>query len=147
MKKFISSVLLSACIASSALAGGHDGDKFRPHGPGDFMPLHKLAKVLDLSDEQKAELKALREEMRENRPERNPENSVPYQFKQLDPSASDYQQNVEQLADISAENARERFLKMAEMRVKIEAILSPEQVAKLKILNERKDRKHSKKDD
>lgn len=146
MKKFISGFLFSACIASTAIAGGHGDDRFKDRGEHDFIPMHKLAKVLDLSDEQKSQFKALREEMKENRPEHNGEDSVREQFKQLDASASDYQANVNELADKVAEKAKERFLDMANMRVKMEAILTPEQIEKLKTLKDKAGKRRSEDD-
>ncbi len=49
MKKLLTGVLLSACIATTAYAGGKHSDERRG---GSVFPLHKMEKVLALTDEQ-----------------------------------------------------------------------------------------------
>ena len=132
MKKLIAGVLLTTCIATAAVAGGHHSKDHRGAG---FMPIQKMVKVLDLTEAQQEQLKALKEEMRSEmkakRGERSREDSIKAQLAQLDPSDANYEQDLNELANLQAEKAKARFLKMAEMRVKISQILTPEQLEKL----------------
>lgn len=138
MKKLLSVVLLSACIVGSAAAGGHHEDKQRRHGGDGMFPIHKLSRVLELSDEQIEQFKLLKEESKEARLQKNRDDSPMKKLADLDPNAANYVENLSLLADSSAAQARERFLDMAEKHAKIQAILSPEQIAKLKIFREKR---------
>ncbi|MGY0623672.1 MAG: Spy/CpxP family protein refolding chaperone, partial [Paraglaciecola chathamensis] len=111
MKKLITGVLLSACIATTAFAGGKHSDGHRGQG---FLPIHKMVRVLDLSDEQKDQLKALKAEMRADRPEKGSQTSLKAQLAALDASDANYEQDLNELANLSAERAKERVLKMAD---------------------------------
>jgi protein CpxP len=127
MKKLIAGVLLSTCIATAAVAGGKDCDDRR--GEGGFLN-HKMVKVLELSDAQKEQFKALKDEMKANRPAKDQMTPIRAQLAQLDTNDTDYNEEINALADEAAERAKSRFLKMAEMRVKISQILTPEQLEK-----------------
>lgn len=142
MKKLITGVLLSACIATSAFAGGKHSDGYRGQG---FLPIHKMVRVLDLSDAQKDQLKALKKEMKENRPEKGTQTSIKAQLAALDASDANYEQELNQLADLSAERAKARVLKMADMRVKVQQILTAEQLEKFNAMAEKRAKRHNKK--
>tara|TARA_R110001606_G_C14951474_1_gene600611 strand:- start:3 stop:431 length:429 start_codon:yes stop_codon:yes gene_type:complete len=141
MKKLIAGVLLSACIAGSALAGGQHSDGHKGQG---FLPIHKMVKVLDLSDEQASQLKALKAEMKANRPEKGSGTSMKAQLAQLDSSDENYEQKLNELADLRAERAKAQFLKAADMRMKINQILTPEQLEKFNALKEKRSKRHNK---
>lgn len=132
MKKLIAVILFSACIAGSASAGEHRGG----HRGEGALPLHKLAKVLDLSEQQIEQFKLLKEDFKETRPQWDKEDSVKNKLAKLDPYANDYTESLNELADLSAQQARERFLSMAEKRAKMREILNPEQLEKLESLHE-----------
>jgi len=139
MKKLIASVLLSACIATTAYAGGkHSDDRKGPN----FFPIHKMTKVLDLTDEQQDALKALKAELKAerkaNRPEKGSEDSFRAQFKALDPSDANYEQDLNELANLKAEKAKARFLKMADVRVKVSEILTDEQLEKFESMKDKR---------
>ncbi|ABG40817.1 protein of unknown function, Spy-related protein [Paraglaciecola sp. T6c] len=144
MKKLITGVLLSACIATTAFAGAKHSDGHRGQG---FLPIHKMARVLDLSDEQKDQLKALKEEMKANRPAKGTQTSLKAQLAALDPSDASYEQELSQLADLSAERAKARVLKMADMRIKVQQILTAEQLEKFNEISEKRAKRHHKKRD
>lgn len=139
MKKLITGVLLSACIATTAYAGGKHSDDRKGH---DFLPIHKMVRVLDLTEEQQEALKALKVELKTerkaNRPAKDGHNSVRAQFAALDPTDVNYQQDVNALAELQAEKAKARFLKMADVRVKVSEILTDEQLDKLESMKEKR---------
>ncbi|MDP5029165.1 Spy/CpxP family protein refolding chaperone [Paraglaciecola sp.] len=143
MKKFISVILLSACVASSAFAKEH-GDRNRDHRGDGPMPLHKLVKVLDLSEAQIEQFKLLKQESKEGRSQKNRDDSVMMKLADLDPNANDYADSLSQLADARAEQARARFLVMAERRAKMQEILTPEQLDKLKLMQEKREKRGKK---
>lgn len=141
MKKLITGILLSVCIAGTAFAGGHRSEGHKGQG---FFPLHKMVKVLDLSDAQKEQFKALKDEMKASRPEKGSDMSITAQLAQLDPSDSNYEQSLNALADQRAERARAQFLKMADMRIKIKQILTPEQLEKFTAMADKRRKGHHK---
>jgi periplasmic protein CpxP/Spy len=140
MKKLLSVILLSASIATTAMAGEHKGDAKDGHRGDGPLPLHKLAKVLDLSETQIEQFKLLKQESQGNHPKWERENSIMDKLAQLDPNANDYTESLNELADLSAEKARERFLMMAEKRAKMREILNPEQLEKLESLQEMREK-------
>jgi protein CpxP len=101
--------------------------------------------VLDLSDEQKDQLKVLKEEMKANRPEKGTQTSIKAQLAALDASDANYEQELNQLADLSAERAKARVLKMADMRVKVQQILTAEQLEKFNEMAEKRAKRDGKK--
>ena len=131
MKKLITGVLLSACIATTAYAGGMHSDERRGEG---FFPIHKMVKVLELTDEQKAQFKALKEELKAEREVKKSQmrgdDSGRIKLAGLNPDDADYQEKLNALAEQKAERAKARFLKMAEVREKISDILTEEQLEK-----------------
>ena len=132
MKKLITGVLLSACIATTAYAGGKHSDERRGEG---FFPIHKMVKVLELTDEQKAQFKALKEELKAEREVKKSQmrgdDSGRIKLAGLNPDDADYQEKLNALAEQKAERAKARFLKMAEVREKISDILTDEQLEKV----------------
>ena len=142
MKKLISAMIVSVSLSATALAGGPDGERFGgPRGEG-MPPMHKLAKMLDLSESQKDQFKQLRQAGKAERREHKREDSAFYQLSQLDTQDADYPNKVEQLAAQHAEQARQRFLAMADMREKFASILTAEQLEKFKQLAHKRESRH-----
>ena len=149
MKKLITGVLLSACIATTAYAGGKNSDERRG---GDFLPLHKMERVLDLTDEQIAQFEALKDELKAERQAKRSEMGEEGKRKKMDalaglnPDDADYQEKVNAIAEQKAEKVKARFLKRAELRMKVADILTDEQLEKfdkLKKKRGKKQRQHS----
>jgi protein CpxP len=141
MKKLITGVLLSACIATTAYAGGKQSQDHKGQG---FFPIHKMVKILDLTEDQEDQLKALKEEMRADRPEKGTRTSIRAQLAALSTSDENYQQELNALADLSAERAKERVLKMADMRAKVQHILTAEQLEKFNAMAEKRGERRAK---
>lgn len=149
MKKLITGVLLSACVAATAYAGGKNSDERRG---GDFLPLHKMERVLDLTDEQIAQFEALKDELKAERQAKRAEMGEEGKRRKmnalagLNPDDADYQEKVNAIAEQKAEKVKERFLKRAELRMKVADILTDEQLEKfdkLKKKRGKKQRQHS----
>lgn len=142
MKKLITGVLLSACIATTAYAGGKHSDDHKGQG---FFPIHKMVRVLDLTEEQQEALKALKVELKaERRADRSAKEghtSIRAQFEALNPTDANYQQDVNELAELQAEKAKARFLRMADVRVKISEILTDEQLDKFESMKEKRSKR------
>ena len=149
MKKLITGVLLSACIATTAYAGGKNSDERRG---GDFLPLHKMERVLDLTDEQIAQFEALKDELKAERQAKRAEMGEEGKRRKmnvlagLNPDDADYQEKVNAIAEQKAEKVKARFLKRAELRMKVADILTDEQLEKfdnMKKKRGKKQRQHS----
>lgn len=144
MKKLITGVLLSACIATTAYAGGKNSDERRG---GDFLPLHKMERVLDLTEEQKVQFQALKEELKAEREAKRTEMGEEGKRRKvnalagLNPDDPDYQAKVEAIADQKAEKAKARFLKRAELRMKVAEILTDEQLEKFDNMRKKRGKK------
>lgn len=144
MKKLITGVLLSACIATTAYAGGKNSDERRG---GDFLPLHKMERVLDLTEEQKVQFQALKEELKAEREAKRTEMGEEGKRRKvnalagLNPDDPDYQAKVEAIAGQKAEKAKARFLKRAEIRMKVAEILTDEQLEKFDNMKKKRGKK------
>jgi len=148
MKKLITGVLLSACIATTAYAGGKHSDERRG---GSVFPLHKMEKVLALTDEQIAQFQTLKEELKAERRAKKSEMREEGMRKNrnllagLNPDDADYQDKVNAIAEEKAQQVKARFLKRAEIRAKAADILTDEQLEKfdeMKGKRGKKQRKH-----
>ncbi len=147
MNKLLAGIVLSTFIATAA----HAGDKEREyHKKGNFMPMHKIERVLDLTDEQKTKLQALKEEIkaerRSNREEGKGRGRDEHTklMRDLNPNDPDYQEKVNAMANEKAEKAKSRFLKHAEIQMKVAEILTEEQMDKLEKMKSKRSEKHHK---
>ena len=144
MKKLITGVLLSACIATTAYAGGKNSDERRG---GDFLPLHKMERVLDLTEEQKVQFQALKEELKAEREAKRAEMGEEGKRRKvnalagLNPDDADYQEKVNTIAEQKAEKVKARFLKRAELRMKVADILTDEQLEKFDNMKKKRGKK------
>ena len=110
-------------LSTAALAGHHKEAK---------QPMHKKTKFmqqLDLTEEQRAQLQALRVKMKSERTIPHGHHAK-YKVMALNPADADYQQQVDQLASEMAENTRLRIQRRAKKQAAIYTILTPEQQQK-----------------
>lgn len=147
MKKLLSTTVLALSLSASAIAFAGDGnrncDRQYHHGGPKYMQAfsHKMAKKLELTDEQKTQMKALRQEMKPQQ-DRKDAMSPMAKIHDMDPNSTSYNKDLTTLADTAAENARQRILRMAEMHTKMQAILTAEQREKMQAFhNEKKNRR------
>lgn len=134
MKKVLLSVVAvsSLIVAVFAFADkpqhcGHEG-----HDGGGIVS--KLERIVDLSDEQRTQLEALQIE----KPRHGKRGHLHQALMDIDPNATDYDEQVNALANKAAERASARVQHMAKMHTDIRAILTEEQVAKIKAFHEEK---------
>ncbi|WP_185906567.1 Spy/CpxP family protein refolding chaperone [Teredinibacter haidensis] len=135
MKKLIPTMIAALLIGSTAVAvAGPFGPRCGGGGDGDMRML-MLDKVVDLTDEQKTALEALKDDMTPgNGAGRGQRGAMGIML--LDTAADDYQLQVEELANTAAERARERVLQKAEVHAQVQAILTEEQRAELKAFHQ-----------
>ncbi len=118
-------LLAGAAVSTYAVAGGGHNRMFNP----DRM-VEKAARHLDLDDAQQAEVKtiverampivkAAREDMKMGRDK----------LVELDPTAADYDAQVEALADTAAEHARAMVTQLGTARQEINSVLNDDQRA------------------
>jgi len=128
MKKITVIGTIAAVIFAIGITQADAGERDRGHGNRDTM---KMLKQLDLSDDQKTQIKGIFEASRKESRSEN-RMSARHELMRLDPSADDYDAQVSQLADQAADNARQLLVKAAETKQKISNILTEEQRAELK---------------
>lgn len=120
-------ILLAAGLTLAGFGVAVAGD----HGHRD--PVAKMAERLALDDSQKSSvqtifesnrpaMKALHERSREHRKA----------MKALDPKSADYSTQAQALADEAGTLARDRVLQRTQMQSELSAVLTPEQMSKMK---------------
>ena len=104
--------------------------------------LNRMAAKLDLSDEQKTQVQALKQNSRnEIKPLRNEQRALRKELRQLDPKASDYSAKLADAANRQAELTRQMIVAKGTQRQQMASILTTEQLAKHKeMLSNRKAR-------
>jgi Spy/CpxP family protein refolding chaperone len=151
MKKLIAGLMVSACLTAPTLTlaqdhGGRNNDSFRS--------AQQFIRKLDISDEQKEQIKTIiqsargNEETKENSKRKSKRNkNFTSTAVDLDPSSSTYDQDVLTMADEQAEKMKQRLIQMADIKKQIYAVLTYEQQEELKTLRaERAERRSSKED-
>ncbi len=144
-KRTFSTIVLTTLLAStlvigtSAYASPEGGKHFKGKPSPELMQkkaqkrLDRMAKKLGLSDEQKQQVKALRENRRNSmKPLRQQRKSLRKQMALLDPKASDFDQNVAEIANTKAELTRSMTIARGESRKQMAQILTTEQLVKMK---------------
>lgn len=131
-------------VAGATMAGGKHEHGDAAHGGKHKDRVAMLQKKLDLSDEQAAKIKLLRQEHKEDMKQGNGRNAVKKAIAKLDPNDSDYQKKLDKLADETASKAKYRVLKKGEMKAEMYKILTPEQQNKMEKLQQKRMKKHAK---
>ncbi|CAA0107782.1 Uncharacterised protein [BD1-7 clade bacterium] len=131
--KTLTAVTLSAGLllgTGAAMAKpGHGG-----HGDNNYRAYFNQ-EVLQLTSEQRDEIKTIVKKAKtEGRAQREAHRQV--SIAKLDPTAADYQTQVEAIADAKAAMVKQRILKQAQVRADIYQILTPEQREKMLKLDE-----------
>jgi len=141
--------LISALVLSLVAVTGYAFERgkhgYGGHGdPGSMMM--KLVDKLDLSEEQESEIKAIFEN-RKTEKEQKQRRKVIQELMALDPMSSDYEQKVSAIADEQAEKVREMIVEKAKVRTEIYEVLTPEQREELEEIMAKKMEKIQKKMD
>jgi len=107
--------------------------------------LNRMASKLGLSEEQKTQFRALKQNRRnELRPLRNEQRAIRKEIRELDPNASDYSTKLADAANRQAELTRQMIIAKANQRQQMATILTPEQLAKKKEMRKKRKSKHRK---
>ncbi len=125
----LTALTLSAATAGVAMAHEKGDGGWGRHNPQERM--ERMAEKLDLSDEQRSQMQALMEKQREQRPQRGEGREMYRQLQDLDPSAADYQQQLDDLVKQAQDRVGERIRARAEHRAAVAEILTDEQEQKL----------------
>ncbi len=126
------SLLLGLTLSGAASAGPDHGRDGREHGPGRGMPLMRELRELDLSDEQRAQIKQLAQAThQQSQTQRDALAELHHRFTLAAPGSSEFRALTTQLADAESTQARQRVTAMAELRTQIDALLTPAQRTQL----------------
>jgi Spy/CpxP family protein refolding chaperone len=153
-KKFVIGGFLVLFIIAGVIGVGfakNKADKFRDHGPRGFI-IGRIVKDLDLSEQQKKEVEAIKEEikvkMQEKRKNRQDNMS---QYEDMFRGSTFDKQKALELAGKRDADKEEMKNFMIEQTAKVHAILTPDQrnkaADKMKEMRERKGRNKGKHDD
>lgn len=141
MKNVLATTLLIGTLSLSLNTLAWDNMHSKPK----HKKLDHIAQELELTTEQKEQFKAIHQQIDQTR-KSGGGHKVMHELMALDPSASEYTEEVEKIATQKAENTRLRIMEMAQIRAQIHEILTPEQREKAKILHEemtaQKQKKH-----
>lgn len=157
MKKILITLLATSALGLGSYAYAHNNNATRPngdmasweghpqeHGTHKHNPKHakkhfkRMSQALDLSYDQVEAIKALHEQAKADRPERERDVRIHH----LNPNAEDYYETVAAIAAKRAADVENAILKRAELHASMFAILTPEQQQKaLTLAAERKTRK------
>lgn len=108
--------------------------------------LNRMATKLGLSDDQKTQLRALKQNRRnEIKPLRDEQRAIRKEIRQLNPNASDYEAKLAGAANRQAEITRQMIITKGSQRQQMAAILTPEQLAKKKAMQAKRKAKFHKK--
>ncbi len=151
MNKLITGLMISACLATSTLTlaqdhGGRNNDGFKS--------AQSFTRKLDLTDEQKEQIKTIVQSVRGDDSEAKDKSKSKRKSKRnnnynaatnLDPSSSTYDQDVLTMADEQSEKIKQQIIQMADVKKQIYAVLTYEQQEELRTLREeRAERRASK---
>jgi Spy/CpxP family protein refolding chaperone len=146
-KKFVIGGFLVLFIIAGVIGVGfakNRADKFRDHGPRGFM-IGRIVKDLDLSEQQKKEVEAIKEEIRVKMQEKrkNRQDNMSQYEDMFRSSTFDKQKALELTGKRDAEREEMKNF-MIEQTAKVHAILTPDQrnkaADKMKEMRERKGR-------
>ncbi len=152
---FLTTLLASAFVIGTSAYASPEGGKHHMNGKPSPERIQKrldrMAKNLGLSDDQKQQVKALRENRKNNmKPLRQQRRALRKQMAELDPKASSFDKKVAEIANTKAELTRSMTIARGESRKQMAQILTSEQLEKMKQLRAkrkafRRGMKHGKK--
>ncbi len=134
-------VLAVIGITTAAIAcdGERERGKHRYDGAKVEKHVERMKEHLDLTDQQALQIRTIFEERKSARSDHRSERKAMRQaMMKLDPAASDYEQQVEQLAREQAETMVQKIKAHAETRKQIHDILTPEQQQKAEAMHQRR---------
>ncbi len=133
MRKSMMIVLTALTLAGTAsgLALAHgkdDGDRHERHQE---KRLERMAKALELTDEQQAQVKELMAEPSDRKGDRDAQRELHRQIRDLDTSAADYDTRLDGLIQQAQQQLDENIRARQAKRIAMEEILTDEQETKM----------------
>jgi Spy/CpxP family protein refolding chaperone len=133
-------VVVSASITLTGTVAAANNDKENHYsGKHQQKVLERMTKALNLSEQQVADIKAIHDQARQPSRAVDRKNSIML----LDPSSPDYTKKVAALAAERAAQTEQAIIKRGELRLKVHALLTPEQQQKAKQLAEKRQQRIS----
>lgn len=140
-----------AALTLSAVVAAHPGNRDEDHHRYSSDPEHrqemmekhserrlkKMARHLELTDEQTAQLKTLFEQHPSDRTEGASPKALHQAMRNLDPTDSDYQNKVNELIESAQKQMAERMQAKAAFHQELYQLLTPEQRNKLEQMKEK----------
>ena len=143
MKRLITHIIAIGLVGASAslvAMGPGPGGKGDCHGMGNYRG-ERFEQLLNLSDQQKAEIQQIREDYRTQLHAARVDSTRP-NLRGLDPTDPSYSEQVDEMAKTRATMAEHEFRLRAEKHAKIYAVLDEQQRAQLtQIREDRKSRR------
>jgi Spy/CpxP family protein refolding chaperone len=119
--------------------GGKHAGKHRGGRKGGEQMMKRMTKMLDLTEAQQAQLKTIQEAQKTQRESlREAMKSLRTEMKALDTSSDGYSNQVAALADKKANLDRQQFIQRSEARQQFESVLTEEQRAKMKEMQDKR---------
>jgi len=142
-KVILTTVGVLAVVGLTTAAIACDGDRERGmhkfDGAKTEKHVERIKKHLDLTDQQALQVSAIFEAKKNAKSDHRSERKAMRQaMMKLDPAASDYEQQVEQLAREQAETMVQKIKAHAQTRKQIHDILTPEQQKKAEEMHEKR---------
>jgi len=142
-KIVLTTVSVLAVIGITTAAIACDGDRERGMHKSDGVKTEKhverMKEHLDLTDQQALQVSAIFEAKKNAKSDHRSERKAMRQaMMKLDPAASDYEQQVEQLAREQADSMVQKIKAHAQTRKQIHDILTPEQQQKAEEMHEKR---------
>ncbi len=117
---------------------GHRYEQGHKGGNSEKM-LKRMAKKLNLTEQQQTDLKALYDSKKETREQkRESRKSLHDSIRNLDPKAADYATRLNEVKQQAGLAAQTKIDDMMQMRTQMQAILTPEQYAQMKEMKEKR---------
>jgi len=156
-KTILATTLISGLLAVGTIAHAGPGSGHKGHGKYSQMTeeqksermekrLNRMAKKLGLSEDQKTQLRTLKQNRsNEYKPLRNEKRAISQEIRELDPNASDYAAKLADAANRQAEITRQMIIAKGNQRQQMAAILTPEQLAKKNEMHSKRKARYHKK--
>lgn len=137
--KFFTAALTSILLVASM------GLSANPFWKRDTHPLERMIDHIDLSEQQETEIEAIIQTLKTKRSPKKDGLGMLKSLVELDPDTGDYQQAVEEKAEIAAERLKDHIIAVAQARQEIYSKLTPEQKSELERFLQKKMKRLNKK--
>lgn len=131
MKYYKIIILSTALLINSGITYAGEKPQHGHHGSLSEKRIEKMQKQLDLNSDQVTQLKGISERYKNDKKSLSSAKKGMKALHKLDPNASDYETQLQKLADQQAQNSKTRVLYFGHLRADIYKVLTPEQQQKM----------------